>query len=224
MHILNRWSAKRRAKEVFSSLAGMASAEAITEEFRAASALVRAYGVALGVTVPEHTTRILFADKIAYFDEAWKLDDSRIVDLASYLSWTQTKGAFQDMETLAESADQAEQMRSMLMTVTGRVFPASERAMAIMHDLADALDISERQQALMESGAFLDKEHPEMGLHFKAVAQVIDKPWNMNEVEPATIYEAQRFLTLLNADATTFFRRRALEIFKAHVQHGIRPI
>jgi hypothetical protein len=225
MQIINRWSAKkRREKHIITSLAGIASAEAVSDDFRAASALVRAYGVALGITVPEHATRILFTDEVSYLREAWKIDDLRIADLASYLSWTQTKAAFNDMEELAESEEQADRMRLMLMTVTGRVFPASERAMTIMHDFSDALESRERQEELRETAAFLDLEHPSLCLHFRAVAQALDKPWKKEQVPVDIAYDAQRFLALLSVEATSYFKRRALEIFKAHIEHGVRPI
>lgn len=225
MGLLDRWSAKkRRENEVLNTLAGIASAEAATEEFRTASAFIRAYGVALGASVPEHTTRVLFVADVPYLRDAWRTDSAKVSDLASYLSWSQAKAAFNDVDHLAESVDEAKQMRSMLMTVTGRVFPASERAMSIMHDFDETLDSQDRQRALMATGAFLSLEQPLTGLHFRAVTQAIGKPWSMNEVDAAAIYEAARFLALLQVDATSYFNRRALEIFKAHVEHGVRPI
>jgi hypothetical protein len=225
MGILDSFSPrKRREKEILASLASIAVSEVGDDEFRAASAFVRAYGVALGITVPEHTTKILFADNVEYLRDAWKADDTKIIELASYLSWTQTMAALDELGELAESEEQAKKMRLTLMTVTGRVFHASDRAMSVMHDLSDALGSSERQRELMENNVFLAPDHPRMGLHFRAVAQLLDKPWKTGDVDAAIIYDAQRFLTLLCGDATTYFRRRALEIFKAHVEHGVRPI
>jgi hypothetical protein len=174
--------------------------------------------------VPEHAAQILFADDVEYLREAWKSDDLKIADLASYLSWTQTKAAFNDMEELAESEEQAEGMRLTLMTVTGRVFPASERAMTIMHEFSDALESRERQEELSETAAFLDLEHPSLCLHFRAVGQALDKPWTKEQVPVDIAYGAQRFLALLSVEATSYFKRRALEIFRAHIEHGIRPI
>lgn len=215
---------KRRKKELLASLASVAFAEAITDDFLSAGALVKAYVVALGITVPEHATRILFADNIQYLREAWRVDKAKVVELASYLSWTQTMAAVNDAAALAELEGQGHKIGSMLMLLAGRIFPASDRATAIIHDLNRARESTERQRELMEEGAVLVSDSPLTGLHFRAVAQILDKPWNMRDVEPGVICETQRFLGLLCAEASQYFRRRALQIFKAHVEHGgMRP-
>jgi hypothetical protein len=222
--ILDGFSArKRRERELLASLASIASAEATTDDFLSAGALVKGYGVALGITVPEHTTRILFADGIKYLQEAWRSEKTKVVELASYLSWMQTMAAVNDAAKLAESEDQAEKIGLMLILLTGRLFPASDRAMAIIRDLNDARESTERRRELIEQGAVLVSDNPLMGLHFRAIAQILDKPWNRREVDLVVIHEAQRFLTLLCAEATQYFRRRALQIFEAHVEHGMRP-
>jgi hypothetical protein len=210
MGLLDRFSArKRREAEIMNYLAGIASIEAVSDEFRAASAFVRAFGVALGITVPEHATRILFAGQMQYAGATWNIGDAKIADLASYISWRQTLAAFSEVEELAGSEAEAEKMRLTLMTTSGRMFPASERAMSVIHDYLDTLHDDEKVKALMEERTFVDLEHRDLSLHFRAVAQLIQKPWTINAVEPAKVYAAQRFLGLLLAEATGYFKQRA---------------
>ena len=212
----------RRQEEVLNSLAHIATKEAASEAFRNASAFVRAYGVALGITVPEHTTRILFSEG-KFFEKAWELDYARIVDLAAYLSWMQAKDAFPDLDKMARSDDEAQHLREALMIVTGNVFPAGHKTTAIIRDFSEAMGSEARRGDLREQGVVVSEEHPLVGLHFRAVAQILSLPLTMNEVEPATLMAAQLFLFELWAEACVYFRRRAGELFKAHVEHGVTP-
>ncbi len=212
----------RRQQEVLNSLAHIATKEAESEDFRNESAFVRAYAVALGITVPEHTTRILFADG-KFFETAWELDYARIIDLAAYLSWIQAKDAFPDLAKMARSEDEEQRLREALMIVTGNVFPAGHRATAIIRDFSEAMESEARRGDLREQGVPVSEEHPIAGLHFRAVAQILSLPLTMSEVEPATLMSAQLFLLGLWAEACVYFRRRAWDLFKSHVEGGVTP-
>lgn len=223
MGLLSRSSPrKRRESEILHWLADLAAKEAATEDFLAASAFVRAYGVALGITVPEHVTRILFSDQ-KYFESAWNCDFPTILDLASYISWAQAMAAFADTDVIAEN-EQSDRVavRQLLMTVTGNVFPASDRAVAVIQNYQELMNDDNRQGDLREQGFLIPQENPDMGAHFIAIAEILGFPWTPDDVEPATAVAAQFFLAKLGIEATQYFRRRALEIFRAHVEHDVR--
>ena len=225
MNLFRRSSAKKvREDDLLRQLANVAATEAASDEFRASSAFVRAYGAALGITVPEHVTRVLFADKVKYFEKAWQTDYRKSLELAAYLSWMQCRAAFADVEEMSQSSDETHERCQTLMLVCGNTYPASDRVMAIMHDFADLLNNEDRQRDLVEQGSYIFLENPFLGAHQRAVAQILDMPWRMrDDVEPSTVLDAKMFLNSLYGEASVYFRRRAEEIFKAHVEHGVRP-
>ena len=207
-------------------LTGMATAEAVTDDFRRASAFVRAYGVALGITVPEHVWMVAFPSKKLfpeYYDN-WRKPEHLFVDLASILAWRQCLAVFADIDEFDATEETKEALRQTLMIICGKIYPASERSIRLMQKYASLLNDEAEQERLLEDYLMWERD-PLITIHMLIVNECLEGPsLAMAEPgeDPERAFGMSGFAMKVYLEAVEYFKKRGSEIYEAHLANGER--
>jgi hypothetical protein len=217
---------KRRADAIMKSLIAKAVVPVATPSFKTNSAVIRAYIVGLGITVPEHVSRAAFPDKIypPWDDVIWRKDDSIFDDLAALLAWSQcftTTSAFEDLFRPEEHA----RVHGTLMRVCKATFPRSERAARLIQRYLSFMTERSARQELVDKryiGSKYATEEPcIVEIHAWMVNETLGQPDLDIYSNPSAVVGLQLYLSRLDVDATGYFIKRAREIFAGHIAAGL---
>jgi hypothetical protein len=217
---------KRRAEEVMKSLTAKAVEHVSEPSFERNNAFIRAYAVALGITIPEHVTSAAFPGKLypKWDDVVWRKPDSIFDDLAALLAWRQCLAAFSDVEDIFKPERQ-KWAKETLMRVCGNTFSYSERAERLTHRYHAFLTDRTARQELLDKQYIgpIDFEEPsQILIHAWMVNEALEEPdLNLRE-DSAAIYGLIFYLSDLETNATIYFKNRARDIFEKHLAAG-RP-
>jgi hypothetical protein len=219
----------QRPEEVLQRLSEIAVQPVSAPSFEKNNAFVRAYIVALGITVPEHVARAAFPGETypPWKDSVCHKEFSTFLDLAAVLAWRQCLAAFNDLDSIL-AAEHVEAGRQSLMAIAGGVFPVSDRAASLMERYGRYESDDDATREFFKGTPIADigtGDRPAHLTHFEIHA------WMVNEIlgEP-TLYLSPPFETLKLADylwnvetaATLYFKERARDLLAKHLAAG-RP-
>jgi hypothetical protein len=220
---------KKRAEQVGDQLVDVATSAIAVPDFEKSNALIQAYAVALGVTVPEHVKKAAFPDKLfpKWDDVIWRKDFSVFLDLASVLAWRQCLGAFSDLDGILKP-EHVEQGWQTLMRIAGTVYPVSDRAESLMHRYHTYERDPEATREFFKDTPLWDigtGEHPPKLTHIEIHAWMINATLgepSLYFADPADSFALTLYLAGIELAATRYFKQRALDLFSKHLAAG-RP-
>ncbi len=204
-------------------LTSQATSLVTSREFEEANAFIRAYGVALGFTIPEHVLRVAFpAPEIfaPYQDNATK-PDHLFKDLAAILAWRQCVSVFADVERMYSSEDEQRYYKNGLMEICGYMYPASNRADELMREFSKLLNDSVSQDILRED-YFIPPGFPFITLYFMMINDCLEGPdisfkgaIVQDRILAMSDYAGQTLLEVVD-----YFKKRGSDIYLAHRAQG----
>jgi len=219
---------KKKAESVFQQLTSIAVEPVSDPRFERSEALVRAYMVALGITIPQHVVAAAFPESVfpKWDDRVWRNDFSTFLDLAAILSWRQCLAAFSDLNAILEPED-IERGCQALMAVAGTVFPVSDRADTLMRRYYLFESSPEARRELFVGTPLSDisieglQNTKHLEIHGWMINETLGQP-PLYQNDPAEFFALNLYLADVELASTSYFKQRALDIFSKHISAG-RP-
>ncbi|HEY1882383.1 MAG TPA: hypothetical protein VGG51_05020 [Candidatus Cybelea sp.] len=215
-------------EQIMQRLSAIAVNPASHPSFTQRNAFVRAYTVALGITVPEHVARAAFPGDAypPWRGSVCRKDFAIFLDLAAVLAWRQCLGAFNDLGGIFDD-EHIEAGRESLMAIAGEVFPVSDRAAILMrrYDRYESDDNATREffagTPLADVGTAERPAHlTHLEIHAWMVNETLGEP-ALYLSPPFDTFKLTDYLANLETAATLYFKERALDLLGKHLDAGL---
>lgn len=221
-------SKQKKADAVLQQLTSIAVQPVSDPRFEQSNALIRAYMVALGITVPQHVVSAAFPESVfpRWDDSVWRKDLSVFLDLAAMLAWRQCLAAFADLTAILEPSS-VEAGRQDLMRVAGTMFPVSDRADALIQRYYLFETNPDSRKQLFEATPLSDigpeglRNMKHLEIHAWMVNEALDQP-PLYQNDPAEFFALNLYLADIELANTTYFKERAKDLLSKHIAAG-RP-
>jgi hypothetical protein len=207
-----------------------AERQIVSKGFRDASPFVQAFGLALSECVVAHVVDLVCAAipkdptsaKSAVVLRRWHdADDAHLRDLSALLAWLHAKAAFIDAYALFPTSEHDAAYRS-LMTISGNLFPTSDRAMRMCREYQACIDGGYRSLGgglLIEGGTYLvAPDAPHYTTHLWMINDTLGGPvldMIAGPLDPASVFYLQMMTSNLLTSYTEEFRTSARSLYNA---------